>query len=376
MQEVFTILTDLTIILFDLWIYIMIIPLRRETGRYRAIQAAGCACIVGFYALGAYVLGWPASIAAAVCMTIPSFLLFLALSRYRDSRFVLAFCLVDTVSLIVAFIGRYIGMLEPRLTWVSFLVVAGLFLAIVVPGRRAFRGFRQLLETAAAGWGYMAVATVFIYFAMIFFLAYPKPLVERLEYAPVWMVFAAVVAACYAVFIQSVLKTKRIQEQNQRLEREKVVYKMAYTDSLTGLGNRAAWVEYLNTMERQGAGEGFCCVVLDCDQFKQVNDTYGHPAGDEALGEVSRALEKAFPEEALFRLGGDEFAVMGTGLTEAAAVSRLTFLDDELKNCGIRKGIPLSVTSGYAFSRSGERLEHVYIRADQRMYENKRKRKG
>ena len=374
MTRLFTGLTDFTIIVFNLMIYTMIVPLRCETRAFRVAQAAGCAVIIAFYAVGAYVLLWPVSVASAVCMTAPSFLLFLVLSRYRDSRFVLSFCLVDTVSLIVAFIGRYISMVKPELSWVSFLVAVALFMAIVLPGRRFFLTFRQLLETADAGWRCMAAATVFIYFAMVFFLAYPKPLVERLEYAPVWMVFAAVVAACYTVFIQSVLKTKRIQEQNQRLEQEKVIYHMAYTDALTGLGNRAAWIERLSELEREDAQGGLCCVVLDCDRFKQVNDTYGHAAGDQALRRVAESLRQAFPGELLFRLGGDEFAVLLRETAEAGVAERLERLDRELAAGGAEPA--LSVTAGWAFSNPAERLENTYIRADQTMYARKRKRRG
>lgn len=371
MVEFFTVLTDLTVILFDIGIYIIVVPLRKENRAYRTARTAGCLLIPSCYALAAYVLKWPVSIATAVCMSIPSFLLFLALTRYRDSRFVLSFCLIDTVSLIVAFAGRCIGMFFPQLTWLSFLVVAGLFSAIVLPGRGFFKTFRKVLDVGQAGWGAMAAATIFIYFAMIFFLAYPKPLAERPEYALTWLVFAAVVCACYVVFLQSVMKTKRILEQNQRLEREKVVYRMAYTDSLTGLGNRAAWMERISALEREEDPERLCCVVFDCDRFKQINDTFGHHAGDEALRSVAQALTAAFPEGTVFRLGGDEFAVLLSGLAEDAVESRLEQFRDDLRRRGAAAGVPLSVTAGYAFSIAGERLENTYIRADQQMYQKK-----
>ncbi len=72
----------------------------------------------------------------------------------------------------------------------------------------------------------MALSTVLIYFALIFFAAYPEPMLDRPEYAPCWLVFALVVLACYGVFLQSIHKTQRIQEQNEKLEREKHLFQM------------------------------------------------------------------------------------------------------------------------------------------------------
>src|SRR5207248_10379376 len=77
----------------------------------------------------------------------------------------------------------------------------------------------------------------------------------------------------------------------------------ALHDPLTGLGNRALLAERLG-----GAVDSpFALMMLDLDGFKDINDTLGHPAGDELLVEVARRLRAVVPDETVVRLGGDEF---------------------------------------------------------------------
>ena len=86
MPDLFAVLTDVTVIFFDLLIYSMIFKLKRDTLLYRALMYGGCGVILFFYFAGVYFWEIPASLAAAVFMTVPSFLLFLTLSRHKGSR--------------------------------------------------------------------------------------------------------------------------------------------------------------------------------------------------------------------------------------------------------------------------------------------------
>ena len=99
----------------------------------------------------------------------------------------------------------------------------------------------------------------------------------------------------------------------------------ARQDELTGLPNRTHFRELL---ERSCAGEpadpGFAVMLLDFDGFKAVNDTLGHPAGDELLRVLSRRLaDVAGTGATVARLGGDEFAVLAPGLGDEASASAL-----------------------------------------------------
>src|SRR5215469_8837613 len=101
----------------------------------------------------------------------------------------------------------------------------------------------------------------------------------------------------------------------------------AVTDPLTGLYNRRLFAESfekeLNRARRYGHPMGL--VILDLHRFKEVNDKYGHPRGDEVLRAAAATLKKALrTSDSAFRIGGDEFALLlpQTDLAQASALSR------------------------------------------------------
>lgn len=92
-------------------------------------------------------------------------------------------------------------------------------------------------------------------------------------------------------------------------------------DALTGLPNRRAFEQRLGSevarVRRHGGTMALC--LLDLDDFQEVNDTLGHPVGDEVLRAVARRLERVRGEDIAFRVGGDEFAVIFAGINEVGA---------------------------------------------------------
>jgi diguanylate cyclase (GGDEF)-like protein len=86
----------------------------------------------------------------------------------------------------------------------------------------------------------------------------------------------------------------------------------AHTDSLTRLGNNRAYELGLATALEEAAGSGskLSLCLVDVDDFKQINDTYGHPLGDEVLVEVARLIDSGGDAVGVFRYGGDEFALL------------------------------------------------------------------
>ena len=96
-----------------------------------------------------------------------------------------------------------------------------------------------------------------------------------------------------------------LQEQNQILDFA------AYHDQLTGLYNRAGVMQQMIKLIRENESTEFVAAMGDLDHLKQINDTFGHDAGDSAICMVSKVLKEAFPEgSALGRSGGDEFTGM------------------------------------------------------------------
>jgi len=103
------------------------------------------------------------------------------------------------------------------------------------------------------------------------------------------------------------------EDITERWRNETRVSYLAHHDALTGLANRSALVEKIEDAcaRCRRWGEKFNVLLIDLDRFKQVNDTFGHPAGDELLIEVAERLKGTLREtDVLARLGGDEFAII------------------------------------------------------------------
>ncbi len=105
-------------------------------------------------------------------------------------------------------------------------------------------------------------------------------------------------------------RTLSLSQANQRLEQ------IALTDVLTGLPNRRhamAWLEHV-WVEAEKDDSPLSCVMIDADGFKQVNDRYGHEAGDEVLRQLARQLRYCVrTDDTVCRLGGDEFLIICPG---------------------------------------------------------------
>ncbi|MFC4071328.1 diguanylate cyclase domain-containing protein [Actinoplanes subglobosus] len=109
-------------------------------------------------------------------------------------------------------------------------------------------------------------------------------------------------------------------------------------DPLTGLGNRAALTEALTEAVSRPPGERGWLLLLDLDGFKEVNDTLGHPVGDELLVALGTGFRRTVPDGLVARLGGDEFAVIvdGGALDTADALLHAAALDHLLAGQPVR----------------------------------------
>src|SRR5579884_1628808 len=108
-------------------------------------------------------------------------------------------------------------------------------------------------------------------------------------------------------------------------EREQRITQLAFNDVLTGLPNRSMFQQQLEHLFRASEGNGslFALHCLDLDQFKVINDTMGHPAGDALLVEAGRRVTQAARGHFVARLGGDEFVVLQPVGEDRNAIDRL-----------------------------------------------------
>lgn len=143
-------------------------------------------------------------------------------------------------------------------------------------------------------------------------------------------------------------------------------------DVLTGLRNRAFYVDELNRLTRKGPWP-VALLVMDMNGLKAVNDEHGHAAGDALLRRAGEVLGKAVDSPGCAaRIGGDEFCVLIPGGDERAAQGMAERVAGLVEiNNQFYPGQALSFATGTAVARSGEQIESAVHHADQAMYEDK-----
>jgi diguanylate cyclase (GGDEF)-like protein len=160
--------------------------------------------------------------------------------------------------------------------------------------------------------------------------------------------------------------------RQERLLQEELSW-AAYTDPLTGLGNRRAFERDLENLHRLDSGRLLMLALLDLDGFKAINDTHGHVHADHVLVRLGATLKaKARAGDRAYRLGGDEFALIIEGsasLDVSRTAERYRFLVEEIK---VADGEYLKASLGYAvLPGDAQDLADLWRVADDRMYDDK-----
>jgi diguanylate cyclase (GGDEF)-like protein len=180
---------------------------------------------------------------------------------------------------------------------------------------------------------------------------------------------------------------ERVCEQAAAVIHNSVVFERteedSLTDALTGVPNARALFQHL-TRELSRASclqTEFSMVVMDLDDFRHINDTYGHHVGDTALRAVSTVLRGAIrPYDMCVRYAGDEFVVVLTDWGRGQAESKRVELENAVRRIALEPRpddrLLLSMSAGAAvFPHDGESYESLLDTADSRMYGDKRAHK-
>jgi two-component system cell cycle response regulator len=176
--------------------------------------------------------------------------------------------------------------------------------------------------------------------------------------------------------VRTQLRRKRFADRlRQSLQ---LSLEMAVTDQLTGLFNRRYMSRHLTTLLTNAAGKQVSFLMLDVDFFKQVNDTYGHDAGDEVLREfANRISANVRGIDLACRYGGEEFVVVmpDTDLSFAYMVAerlRQSIADAPFAISADAKQLAVTISIGVATSEGNDTPEALLKRADQALYRAKR----
>ncbi|MCO8274357.1 EAL domain-containing protein [Actinoplanes sp. TRM 88003] len=215
-----------------------------------------------------------------------------------------------------------------------------------------------------------------------------RPVTSRLA-GPIWFAVGALVLLMVATRVRLsavtvvlagltlVLVVSRVFLALRELEsvgRER--HDEARRDPLTGLANRRAVLEHVDGLITGPQRAPIAMLLLDLDRFKEVNDSYGHPAGDQLLREVTNRLQLITrSSDVLGRLGGDEFVLVmsGVSLTPAEANRLAARIRDELRRPFRVDGVQITidVSIGIALDEAGD-ANALFQHADIAMYKAKR----
>src|SRR5882757_3803959 len=155
---------------------------------------------------------------------------------------------------------------------------------------------------------------------------------------------------------------------------------LALTDELTGLCNRRGFMAIAERQLKIGhrTGRGILLFFMDIDGMKEINDSFGHGEGDRALKRMAKALKLTFRDsDVIARLGGDEFAVLAIEASDNSESAIRARLAEDLKSVSAgetRYTINLSLGAVRINICSSASIGEWMVRADQAMYEQKRRR--
>ena len=169
--------------------------------------------------------------------------------------------------------------------------------------------------------------------------------------------------------IRFLAKTYNLMYHTHIANKEQLNFEATH-DELTGLYNRRGYEFLLDNVDLETSA----LLLFDLDEFKSVNDTYGHDVGDKVLVRASDAIAKSFRnEDYVCRLGGDEFVVIMVHVTsdmQELIKGKIQRLNDGLKDD--KEGVPaISVSVGVAFGKIGLKPEELLKNADKALYDVK-----
>ena len=196
------------------------------------------------------------------------------------------------------------------------------------------------------------------------------------------IVAVAVVAALIAGFIVWRLAARPVEQMKRRLAEERKQFEaLAHEDPLTGMPNKRAFDDRLDAELNRAAREYYpvAVVVLDLDRFKQINDTWGHAVGDEALTKLSKHINAELRAgDIAGRMGGDEFTLALVRADSQSAERVLKRLRDALAAVTIGPaGERLNFSAGIAeFPRHARNVKDLLQCADAALYWGKTEGRG
>ena len=178
---------------------------------------------------------------------------------------------------------------------------------------------------------------------------------------------------CYITFISSLTLYSYITTRRAKLHNfymSKLLLDQAYVDTLTEIPNRRSFMTKAGAQIEKAAGaQDHYLAMVDIDNFKKVNDTYGHDIGDVVLKRVAANIREAMPEFEYARLGGEEFSIYLWGLPRDEAEHRAAALCLRVRSDPAQ--YPVTISIGLTHIETNDTLTSALIKADAALYKSK-----
>lgn len=265
---------------------------------------------------------------------------------------------------VLALAGR-VGSDAP---WIMLLTLFNTLMLVLaartLTGRR--KGERAAERVAESGLSTLALLN-FLVFGALAGMTAGLMTIDLARLTGVVMLFLPGIVAGIGLFV-IILLTADLADQTRRL---------AATDMLTGIMNRRGFEEAARALiaGTKRSGRAIALVLIDVDRFKEVNDRFGHPAGDRVLRDVSQRIAQEIGRRDIFaRVGGEEFALILTDVDVQAAACAVEVLRLHLEAMPIDLPAPHRITASFGVAvpaEPGEDLAAMLPRADRALYQSK-----
>ena len=151
----------------------------------------------------------------------------------------------------------------------------------------------------------------------------------------------------------------------------------ALIDAVTGLYNRNYWEQIISDVTLHPRTQNFSLILIDVDNLKEINDTYGHTAGDKVIEIVGQAIKKCIrKEDAGLRYGGDEFIILLFNQDKKAAYRVIERIRREINKLAAGQGMNIQISPGAAYYDCLQNMGDIIKMADRDLYKEKQMKKS
>ena len=166
-------------------------------------------------------------------------------------------------------------------------------------------------------------------------------------------------------------------ELNTTKDQVQQMNKLAYKDGLTGVKNRLGYDQKMEELSQKAKNgyRSFGMAVIDLNDLKHINDTYGHERGNLSILAIAKKICTTFAHSPVFRIGGDEFAVILENSDFENRDKLIQQFEASLKEPAENPWEQITAAIGYVTYHEGESMEQFFDRADQNMYQRKQQMK-